>query len=68
MIPKELSFGEVYLPPVLVVSVLAVLLAWLTAVLLNKLRWTRFVTAPNLIFLAIMLIYTVLIGTFAIPM
>ncbi len=68
MIPKELSFGEVYLPPVLVVSVLAVLLAWLTAVLLNKLRWTRFVTAPNLIFLAIMLIYTVLIGSFAIPM
>lgn len=68
MIPREISFGEVYLLPQLIVGASAIALAWATALLLNRLRWTRHFTAPTLVFLAIVAIYTVLIGTFIIPM
>lgn len=62
--PHEVNFGEVYLPPLVVVSILALILAWLTAKVLNRLRWTRFVVAPTLVFLSMTAIYMVVIGTF----
>lgn len=67
MIPSELHFGEVYLPPLLVAFTLALILTWLTTIALNRLRWSRYFVAPNLVFLAIAAIYTVLIGTYVIP-
>ena len=67
MIPHELHIGEVYLPPLLVAFTLALILTWLTTIALNRLRWSRYFAAPNLVFLAIMTIYTVLIGTYVVP-
>lgn len=67
MIPSEISLGEVYLPPLLIVATAAICLATITASVLNRLRWSRYVAAPTLVFLAIVAIYTVLLGTFAIP-
>lgn len=67
MFPKELSFGEVYLPPMIVVATLAVILSGITASILNRLRWTRYISSPTLVFIAIVAIYSVLLGTFAIP-
>ena len=68
MIPSEINFGEVYLPPILIVGALSLLLAWLTSVALNKLRWSRYFTAPTGVFLSVTALYAVILGTFVIPM
>ena len=66
LIPKELDFHGVYLPPMLVVLILAIVATMLTAKVLNRLRWTRFLIFPHVVFLAFIAIYAVLIGTFII--
>ena len=66
-IPKEFAIGGVYFPPLLIASILGVAAAVLTALLLNRYRLSRFMYYPPLIFLALAVIYTGLIGTFVIP-
>jgi hypothetical protein len=65
-IPHEFAMGEVFMPPLLVASLLGLLAAVVTAHLLNRYRLSRFFFYPPLVFLALMIIYTVLIGTFII--
>ncbi len=65
--PHEVSIGGVYFPPLLLASILGVLLAVLTALLLNRYRLSRFFYYPPLVFLGLGIIYTGLIGTFLIP-
>jgi len=66
-IPKEFTLGGVYFPPLLIAAILGVLAAALTAMLLNRYRLSRFLYNPPLVFLALAVIYTGLIGTFFIP-
>ncbi|MBE2294389.1 MAG: DUF1656 domain-containing protein [Phycisphaerales bacterium] len=63
-IPKEIDFHGVYLPPILLVLILAIIATMLTTRILNRLRWTRFLVFPQVVFVAFIAIYTVLIGTF----
>ncbi len=65
-IPHEFAIGGVYLPPLLVAAVLGTIAAVVTAHLLNRYRLSRYFFYPPLVFLALMIIYTVLIGTFII--
>jgi hypothetical protein len=65
-VPHEFALGEVFLPPLLVAGFLGLLAAVVTAHLLNRYRLSRFFFYPPLVFLALMIIYTVLIGTFII--
>jgi len=67
LIPSEFAIGDVYLPPLLIATLLGLVLAWLTAHLLNRFRLSRFFFYPPLVLLAFAVIYTVLIGTFVIP-
>jgi hypothetical protein len=67
LIPSEFAVGGVYFPPMLIAALLGLVLAWLTAHLLNRLRLSRFFFYPPLVLLALVVIYTVLIGTFVIP-
>ena len=62
-LPHEFAIGGVYLPPLLVAAVFGVLLATLSARLLNRYRLSRHFFYPPLVMLAMMTIYTVLIGT-----
>lgn len=64
--PSEFAVGGVYLPPLLVAGCLGVLLAYLTAALLNRYRLSRYFFYPPLVFLALSLIYSVLIGTYVV--
>jgi hypothetical protein len=64
--PHEFAIGEVFMPPLLVASLLGLLAAVVTVNLLNRYRLSRFFFYPPLVFLALMIIYTVLIGTFII--
>ena len=66
-IPTEFAIGGVYFPPLLIASILGVVAAVVTAFLLNRYRLSRFFFYPPLVFLALAVIYTTVIGTFVIP-
>nr|WP_265413944.1 DUF1656 domain-containing protein [Photobacterium damselae] len=63
-IPHELSMGDIYYSLVLLVAVLSLAATWITVVILNKTRLSRFIAYPSLTFLAIMVFYVVAIDTF----
>jgi len=65
--PHEFAIGGVFLPPLLIASFLGVIAALVTARLLNRYRLSKYFFYPPLVFLALMIIYTVLIGTLIIP-
>ena len=65
--PSEFAIGGVYFRPLLIASILGVTAAVLTAFLLNRYRLSRFFVHPPMVFLALAVIYTGLIGTFFIP-
>ena len=62
--PHELSIGDVYYSPLLLVAFIAFIAALVTVMLLNKLKLTRYLYAPSYVFIAIMALYIVLIDTF----
>ena len=66
-IPHEFFIGGVYFPPILIAASLGVVLAAWTAIALNRYRLSRFFFYPPLVFVALAVIYTGLIGTFLIP-
>ena len=66
-VPSEFNIGGVYCSPLLIASVFGSTLAWLSVRLLNRYRLSRFFAYPPLVFVALAIIYTGLIGTFLIP-
>ena len=66
-IPSEFTVGGVYLPPLLLAGCLGVLLAFLTAHLMNRYRLSRHFFYPPLVFVALAAIYTVAVGYLFIP-
>ena len=67
LVPSEFAIGEVYFPPLLIAALIGVSAAWLSALLLNRYRLSRFFHYPPLVLLALAVIYTVIVGTFIIP-
>jgi hypothetical protein len=66
-IPSEFTIAGVYFPPLLIASILGTLAAAVTAGLLNRYRLSEYFYYPPLVFVALAIIYTGLIGTFFIP-
>ena len=66
-IPCEFSIGGVYMPPLLVASMLGTIAAAVTAHVLNRFRLSRYFFYPPLVFVAMVVIFTVLFGTIIIP-
>ncbi len=66
-IPHEFTIGGVYFPPLLIAALLGVAAAAMTVHALNRYRLSRFFFYPPLVFAALAVIYTGLIGTFFIP-
>ncbi|VGO23432.1 DUF1656 domain-containing protein [Pontiella sulfatireligans] len=64
--PHDFAVGGVYMPPLMVAGFLGVLAAVATAWLLNRCRLSKYFFYPPLVFLALSVIYTVLIGTFVV--
>ena len=64
MNPHELALGDVYFSPTLPVFTLALLGAWVSTALMNKLRISRYIIFPNSTFLALMVLYMLLMNTF----
>ncbi len=62
-LPHEFATGEVCFPPLLIAATLGLLSAVLTTGLLNRYRLSRFFANPPLVMLAMVVIYTMLIGS-----
>jgi len=67
-IPHEFTIGGVFMPPLLVAGLFGALAAVITIRLLNRYRLAKYFFYPPLVFVALAVIYTGLIGTFIIPM
>jgi len=52
------------MPPLLVAAMLGAIASVVTARVLNRYRLSRYFSYPPLVFLALMIVYTILIGTF----
>ena len=65
--PSEFSIAGVYFPPLLIAATIGFVAARQTTLLLNRYRLSRFFFYPPLVFLALTIIYTVIIGTFIVP-
>jgi len=66
-VPHEFALGGVYVPPMLVAAVFGTSLAVVAARLLNRSRLSRHFFYPPLVFVALAVLFTVLVGTFVIP-
>jgi len=65
--PREFAIGDVYFPPLLIAAILGTIAALLTVLVLDRYRLSRFLYYPPIMFVALMIIYSGLIGTFLIP-
>jgi len=65
--PHEFAIGGVFMPPLLVASLFGAIAAVITIRLFNRYRLAKHFFYPPLVFLALAAIYTVLVGTFFIP-
>ena len=65
--PSEFCIGGVFVPPLFVASLAALLVTWLTARILNRFRISRYFFYPPLVYMSLVVIYTVLIGTLLVP-
>ncbi len=66
-IPAEVSTFGVYWPPLLLAVILGTIATVVTIRLLNRHRLSRFFVLPEFVMLAMIALYTVIIGTFLIP-
>ncbi len=62
--PHELNFGDLYISPAVVVVVLGFFLTGVSVLILNRLKVSRYFFAPSYIFLAIWVLYIILIDKF----
>ena len=66
-VPVEIDIGGVYVPPLFIAAVLGMIIAVFTSHWLNRTGLARYLFYPPLVFVALTVINTVLIGTFIIP-
>jgi hypothetical protein len=65
-IPHEFAIGGVYMPPLLIASILGLLVAVAMTRLLNRFRLPQYFFYPPLVLVSLAVINTVVIGTFVI--
>jgi hypothetical protein len=63
-VPHELALGDVYLSPTLPVFTVALMGAWLSITVLNKLRLSRYIMFPSTTFLTLMTLYILLMNAY----
>lgn len=63
LVPSEFAIAEVYLPPMLVSAALGLVATLLTTRVLNRYRLSRFFVNPSLVFVSLLVLYTILIAT-----
>ncbi len=67
MIPKEISFGWIFFPPMFIATVLGLTGAILISIMTRILGISRWFWHPTLAFLALTVLLSALIGIFFVP-
>jgi len=62
--PHEIMINGVYFSPLLLVFILAFIASLITTTLLNKLKLSKYIMHPPLAFVAIIVLYVVLIDNY----
>ena len=62
--PYEFVIGGVYLPPLLIDTLLGIAATLVTVNLLNRYRLSQYFFYPQWVFIALIVIYIVIFGTF----
>ena len=62
--PHEFVIGGVYMPPLLVATMLGFVAAFATVNLLNRYRLHKYFAYPPVVLMALIVIYTVIFATF----
>ena len=57
MTPREMDILGVYVPPILIVAICALVAAWTASLLLNRLRLWRYFANPQIAFLSIIVLF-----------
>lgn len=65
--PSDLVLGDVYLPPLFAAAVVALLLSSLTTRIMAARGWYAWFSSGPLVFISLVVIYTVILGTFLFP-
>ena len=66
-VPCEFAVSGVYFSPLFFAGLLGLVAAVFTARLLNRYQLSRYFFYPPLVFVALMIIYTVFFGTILVP-
>jgi len=66
-IPAEFTIGGIYMPPLLMASVLGVITAMIISRFLNTYRLSKYFFYPPLAFVALSIIFTMIYGMRIIP-
>ena len=66
-VPSEFNIGGVYLPPLIIAAIIGTIAALAISRLLNRYRLSRYFFYPPLVFFALAVIFTVIVGTILIP-
>ncbi len=66
-VPSEFSIWGIYMPPLLVASVLGVITAVIISRLLNTYRLSKYFFYPPLVFVSSSIIYTMIYGALIVP-
>ncbi len=61
--PNDLVIADVYIPPLLAAAVLALIASSLTTRFMNRRRLTAHFANPPLVFVSMVVIYTVIFGS-----
>jgi hypothetical protein len=60
-IPHELSISGIYMPPLFVAALIGIVMAIIAAKLLNKYRLSKYLFYPPLVFVSMVVIFTVFV-------
>jgi hypothetical protein len=60
-IPHEIAIGGIYMPPLFVAALMGIVLAIIVARILNKYRLSKYFFYPPLVFVAMVVMFTVLV-------
>jgi hypothetical protein len=60
-VPHELSISGIYMPPLFVAALIGIVMAIITAKLLNKYRLSKYLFYPPLVFVSMVVIFTVFV-------
>ena len=64
--PHEFAIAGVYMPPLLIATLLGSIAALITANLLNRYKFSRYIVFPQIVLMALIVIYTVFFSIFVI--